>query len=243
MALSDDILGSWWLNNNFTDASGNNNPIINSNITFDAINQILGSACGDFNGVNSRGTVPTINGTDVNGSFTVSMWINLNTLSAFDTFMGLGITTAGQHGFSFDGSNTANGLRIFIYDNGGTTDTITVANALLGLTGTWVNIGCTLDIDANTLKIYKSGVPIGSKVSTIEGIRNTAFNLRVGSISTVRFTDGLIDSPLFIERAWSDAEHLEYYNAGIGMELPTNGVILPLRGLGRGLNRGLGRGL
>jgi hypothetical protein len=196
--LSYPTSGTTW-----TDLSGNNNngTLINGP-TFNPNN--LGSIV--FDGVDDYASVPYTTNFDatVNG-ITLNTWVyNNNSSGGWKAVIqrNRNGTLAAVYGIW---RSTSNGWQ-FRLGSGGVDSTINITNAT---TGIWVNL--TLTYNKTTLIAYINGVNVGT--NTPIGYVNDTQNLLIGDAGVSEYFKGGIASTQIYNRALSQSEILQNYNA------------------------------
>ncbi|MDB4545369.1 LamG domain-containing protein, partial [bacterium] len=149
-----------------TDAEGNYDANSSPNVTY-ASGYINKAAV--FNGSSSLISLPT--GVDRNNNFTLSFWVNFDTLSDYDSLITL------QINYRVYVNAMANGSLDF---KGGNTTLST--NAGVVATGNWYNIVCTKSstlVGGKATIIYVNGVEVASNnnTSNADGASDTGLNL------------------------------------------------------------------
>ena len=124
---------------------------------------------GIFNGTSSVISLPT--GVDKNNNFTLSFWVNFDTLSDYDSLITLQLNYRIYTNAMSDG-------RLFFYD--GNTTLSTSAGAVA--TGNWYNIVVTKSstlVNGKGMIIYVNGVDVANNSVTANAINNTSTGLNL----------------------------------------------------------------
>ena len=191
---------------NATDAEGNYSSTTLPNVTF-ATGYIDKAAV--FNGSSSLISLPT--GVDRNNNFTLSFWVNFDTLSDYDSLITL------QINYRVYVNAMANGSLDF---KGGETTLST--NAGVVTTGNWYNIVCTKSstlVGGKATIIYVNGVEVASNnnTSNAPAANDTGLNL-LGAYNANAaggnffYLDGKLDQVRIFNRALDDGEVTALYN-------------------------------
>ncbi len=158
--------------------------------TTDSVTSPLGRAI-DFNGSNSCISVPAF---DVGTKFTISVWMNMNSVSQIRSLISN----------SEDGSDT-NGFRFFVNSNGssdrkvwletgngqgGTNSVTTASNAIL--TQRWEHVAVIVDRTTSTAAVMIDGA-ISATDMSIRNDFTTTLSLEIGRMKTNNVFDGLLD--------------------------------------------------
>ena len=190
---------------NANDAEGNYNGTA-SNVTF-ATGYIDKAAV--FNGSSSLISLPT--GVDKNNNFTLSFWVNFDTLSDYDSLITL------QINYRVYVNAMANGSLDF---KGGANTLSTSAGVVA--TGNWYNIVCTKSstlVGGKAAIIYVNGVEVASNndAANASGASDTGLNL-LGAYNANAaggnffYLDGKLDQVRIFNRALDDGEVTALYN-------------------------------
>jgi hypothetical protein len=146
--------------NTSADISGNGNTLNLSGPTWTAGHSGFGLS---FDGILDDAIAPASSSFDIAGSFTISSWINPNSITSpgdlTQSIMVKGTGATANYGLR----QVMDEVSCFFYSSGVLKDHITT-NANLTV-GAWHNISCTLDDTANTLTIFKDGAIIFGPVS------------------------------------------------------------------------------
>ena len=189
-----------------TDAEGNYDANSSPNVTY-ASGYINKAAV--FNGSSSLISLPT--GVDRNNNFTLSFWVNFDTLSDYYSLITL------QINYRVYVNAMANGSLDF---KGGNTTLST--NAGVVATGNWYNIVCTKSstlVGGKATIIYVNGVEVASNnnTSNADGASDTGLNL-LGAYNANAaggnffYLDGKLDQVRIFNRVLDDGEVTALYN-------------------------------
>ena len=141
---------------------------LDSNANDSALSGYIGQG-GIFNGTSSVISLPT--GVDKNNNFTLSFWVNFDTLSDYDSLITLQLNYRIYTNAMSDG-------RLFFYD--GNTTLSTSAGAVA--TGNWYNIVVTKSstlVNGKGMIIYVNGVDVANNSVTANAINNTSTGLNL----------------------------------------------------------------
>ena len=237
MALTDNLIAVWRMNNDWQDSWGTNEGTAYGAI-FDATIKKLGSHAGSFDGVDDWISIAGGGSLDIGaGDFTVQAWVYTTQV-------------ANQGLVTWDKENEI--IKLYIY---GSKFYFDVRDAQLDLaeavsattisTSTWYHVVGVRQ--GTTVKIYVNGVMEGSATNASLGNVSTTgdhwhLGVTVNGIDThVNWFKGRLDEVAIAGRAWQQADVDESYNNGAGIELGAISRLLHERTL-RGVNRGIVRG-
>ena len=162
----------------------------------------------NFNGSSSYITLPT--GVDKNNNFTLSFWVNFNTLSDYDSLITLQLNYRIYTNAMSDG-------RLFFYD--GNTTLSTSAGAVA--TGNWYNIVVTKSstlVNGKGMIIYVNGVDVANNSVTANAINNTSAGLNLlGAYNASPggnyfYLDGNVDQVRIFSSALAAGDVEDLYN-------------------------------
>jgi hypothetical protein len=167
---------------------------------------------------------------------TFSIWINLSSLSSFQTFFGQDTSEAITRGrFYFQKTGiTGEGLiqnivNFSIVLSNGSIVSVNAINPIQ--TNVWYNYSAVLT--TTTISLYENGILQNTvSDSNVFLTPNTTITLNAGYFNNtvVDFTSGKSSSFLIYNRALSAQEVLQNYNAGLQRFIPTDGMKLYLDG-------------
>jgi len=190
-------------------ASANSTSV--TDIALDTSNQILGSACLEFNGTSSFAVLPNTLDTIFSGDFSFGIWIFVNDVSATNVTV---INKPAQsswispyHSFTIN----QNGANFEFATNDGSTYVV-LSNATGGLGWHWVLV--ERKISTNRFYFYvDNDTPVESTITPTFGTQtfmlgNTAYNSR--------FWSSDLDDTFFATRLLTSAERISIYNSGSG---------------------------
>jgi hypothetical protein len=217
MALTDNILAYWNLNNNgsggvsLVDSTGNGNTLTNNDGVTLGTGIIAGDAVFDPILTNSL-TTPITVGSD----FSISAWVNV---TAFDG----GIAVLGSSTDSTAPAIIAGAPDTYFFygNNGGDCNPATPASPLS--TGTWNHIVGTVSSSTSTCRYYVNGTLISD--DTFTGLGNfTEIQLGAYFARSLLTFNGQLDEVGVWDRALTGAEVTQLYNGGIGLTYPFNAL-------------------
>jgi hypothetical protein len=200
------LVGWWPFNGNANDESGNgNNGTVNgATLTTDRFGNA--NKAYSFDGVNDYIEVSDNNSLDINGSITISVWINPTTLGSYRLVDKVSVNFGGAYGFDFSSSSlTPNNIDRLRYLNGGE------QSLPFGLT-TNQNFNIIVVYNQIDLKYYINGVLNNSIPKT--GLANNNNNpLRFGANSLLNgnWFNGVLDDIGIWNRALSQQEISDLY--------------------------------
>ena len=239
MALTDNLISVWHMNNNWQDSWGTNHGTAYGAI-FDATVKKLGSHAGSFDGVDDYIYIPASASLDIgSGNFTIQAWINISQAGTEKDIV------------IMDDNNdvirlyitTGNLVKFVARDSGN--DAATASSTTTISIDTWYHIVGVRE--GTTVRIYVNGVLENSATNAALGnvITTDHWHIGVGVNGTdthARWFKGRLDEVAVAGRVWQQADVTESYNGGAGIEL---GAILQRlhERTSRGVNRGLGRGM
>jgi len=159
------------------------------------------------------------NGT-TDSPFSVSFWAKLNSVSGTQPFLSKDTTNPNREWAISIFSDSSNGVRIFLKNQGGDTQqSIDSSTALT--TGVWYHITTTYDgrggsNAADGLSIYINGIldtPTNISKGTYTAMSNTTAPVYIGKYSSSEI-NGKIDETAIWNTALTEAQVLEIYNNG-----------------------------
>lgn len=214
MALTDNILRYWKLDNSITDSVASQN--LSTTNTFYTTGKIYQGI--DYNGTNAFSSLPVT--APENGSYTVALWAKWDSLNAAycynNNYNGTTVSAVGLK----TASGTIKGIG---FTNGAGGGEFSVDSSVTPTIGTWYHIAITFlyDVTATNrvLKIYINGSYIASASPTggiTPGVGNAYYLGRTGST----YFDGIIDEVGIWTRDLSASEISELYNSGFGLQYP-----------------------
>ena len=209
MALTDNILSYWKLDNSMADELNANNGtdsgtadvagIINRGRDFEQSES-------DYIDVGSA----TIDLTD--GDFTINAWIYLETIAGVAGGTGiLAGTTTNAYGFYINDDGKLTLGKIGINE--------TISN-LTCSTGAWIMATIVYDGVNNQLRFYKNATADGSNPFSYSSTFNAGITYRIGCVGASGYQDGIIDEVGVWTRVLSATEITELYNSGAGLTYP-----------------------
>jgi len=216
MAIIDNLISYWKLDEssgNAADSHGSN-TLTNNNTTPFVAGKINNAA--DLERTSSQDfsrASPT--GTRFTGSFSLSIWVNTESLTGDMGILGDNDRSAPK-GYMLRYVTASNQLQ-FIYSNAGT-DYSTVKAAML-TNATWVHIVGTHNAATDTDVLYVNGTAQTTNTSRTVDPEASAIDFKIGDINTDQF-DGLVDEAGVWGKALTAAEVTSLYNGGAGLAYP-----------------------
>ena len=220
--LNNGLLAAWNFNSNGLDSQGSNDltPV---GVTFDTVNQHLGSACADFDGNDyfTGGAIFPFSSTD---SFSFAKWVNVTDRTQFMPIISRR-NDSGHNGYIFSiGGFSGVGEILVGYQKD-------ISNRLLRRSGgiisnnTWMLVGGSYDGSKTIggMHTYISGVlDDGATIAngTITDADYTGIDFEVGKDLGVFFYEDLADTLAVWGRVLNADEWLALDNGGAGIELP-----------------------
>ena len=177
-----------------------------SNVNFNVQGKYGNAA--EFNGSSSFISLPT--GVDKNNNFTLSFWVNFNTLSDYDSLITLQLNYRIYTNAMSDG-------RLFFYDGNTTLST----SAGVVATGNWYNIVVTKSstlVNGKGMIIYVNGVDVANNSVTDNAINNTSAGLNLlGAYNSSPggnyfYLDGKLDQVRIFNSALDSTQVASLYN-------------------------------
>ena len=209
----DGLVGWWPADGNAHDIVRGNNGTVNG-VTF-AVGQV-GDAF-SFNGVNGRITLPDAENLRFTGSFTIEMWINIESIppypgnyilmrgddrASLDPY-GVGITPEGKLGFEVTSETSSTSIHANVES------------------GRFTHIAATLDSTSGSMRLYVDGVLGAETITNVRPFRDLDSNLNAGiGIGNTPYSSfnfpfhGLIDEVSMYSRALSAQEISAIFSAG-----------------------------
>ena len=173
------------------------------------------------------------NGT-TDSPFSVSFWTKLNSVTGTQPFLSKDTTSPNREWAISIFSDSSNGVRIFLKDQGGNNQqSIDSSTALT--TGVWYHITTTYDgrggsDAADGLSIYINGsldTPTNIAKATYTAMSNTTAPVYIGKYSTSEI-NGKIDETAIFNTELTSAQVLEIYNNGRPKDLTTFSGTAPI---------------
>lgn len=230
MALIDDVIAIWHNNGDGLDSSGNDHTIVYTGGSFNTVDQKLGSACTDLDGIDDFGTVADADDLDgFTSGMSLSMWVKRDNIDAFTYLLTKWITSGNQRSWwcTFNASNqivfqvSSNGT-----ETGSTVDIATTINSFTS-TSDFYHLVFVWE-SGQRLKVYVDNV---DESTTTAGIPQSSVHTGTSDIimgrhptASVVFFPGLMDEVVLWNRDLSVAEVAELWNGGTGIEV---GVFTP----------------
>jgi hypothetical protein len=165
------------------------------------------------------------------GNFSISAWINLNTVSGNQCIMS---------NLSFVSPNVSNGwlfvmrnnrIQLEFYKNNNTYNGLQSSSTFS--TSTWYHI-TVVRVASQSTKLYINGVLDSSNTSTYNPTYASTIPIpssigawKYDATNTSQFTNGKIDALNVWDKALTDNEVLSLYNEGTGAEYPFSSQLLP----------------
>jgi len=202
------------------DSTPNNNDLTDNNTVSYATGIISNGA--DFERSNSEYlsiTDASQTGLDLTNDFSVSMWINPESLSSGieNNLVGKYANASNQRSYTFSYYPNTTIFRMYNSSNG-----INVSNADISYslsTGTWYHVVGVYDASAGSIQVYVNG----SSVSTATGLNTSIYNssapFHVGYIADLgtSYWDGIIDELSIWNTTLSGSDITSLYNSGTGL--------------------------
>ena len=219
MALTDNLIASWHMNNDWTDSAGSNDGSA-TGATFDAVNQKLGSACGNFDGIDDFVNIGDTSDVDFGASdFSIAIWVKRAENGRTQQFIAKdagGIDR--QFLMNFQVANTI----LLFYWKSDDTAVFQATNATIADTNWHMIVGQKI---GGVFKIWIDNVDqaMGALTGSHGTMKASSADLHLGSRQTVGFEGyykGLQDAGAVWSRGISSAEIAELWNGGAGIELP-----------------------
>jgi hypothetical protein len=211
MALTDNILAYWNLNDNgsggvsLVDSTGNSNTLTNSNNVTSGLGIIAGGAV--FNGTNN---LANINFTPAVDAYSISIWVNNSVITGGNpTVCG---SNNNQWGIYYDSSTGYNLTGFYPYN-------ISLYQPVQ--TNTWYHYALVVDNINNVVSGYINGQLINT--DTAQNIPLSAIVLGAQGFNypnVGQFINGTIDEVGIWSRALSAIEIFDLYNGGQGITYP-----------------------
>jgi len=199
-------MANYHFNSDVLDSSDNGFNGTPTAITYDTTAPKLGSASAIFNGTSSIVTIPDDPLLDFTTDYTIALWVNHTALSGtYDTFL-----AKGAGGYAVGALSTG----IVYFGLEGVSDTSSVT--ALG-TGTWTCVICIHT--AGTNFIYIGDPTTADSSGAHADATANANSLVLGKGPTSGFFNGEMDEVTLWNRALTQAERLDYWNAGAGREV------------------------
>lgn len=213
MALIDNVLAYWKLDEssgNAADSSGNGYTLTNNGSTSYGTGKINNGIDFGTTNTNKYLSATLIDPDSYNSGFSISFWVNFNSLSSDQyafSFNDLG--WGGVHFRAISSTDTR-----FRFGNGVTSDGGETAYASSWSTGTWYHITMTHSATAN--KYYVNGSQVATDTTNVTLANNgTTFN-----IGGVIYSKAIVDEFGIWGKELSSTEVTELYNSGNGLQYP-----------------------
>ena len=178
----------------------------------------------DLNGSSDYINVGNDSSFDVT-SFSVSMWVKPNTLTAFNTYFSKEGSSAGTTSFQIDTpSGQPNQIRLFVYDSAGGARTINSSTIMV--TDQWQHIVAIYNSGVEEV-IYHNGTEVGQGASGGTGIRTTTTDVIIGATDVPgRYFDGKVQDVRFYNDALT-ADEVNYIltNGELGTDPTTTNLV------------------
>jgi len=215
MALTDNILGYWKLDNNSNDATGNGNNGTDTAMTYNTTHAKINQSA-TFNGTSSRISLPT--SMHPTTACTCTAWVYSDNYTAGNIHI-LAQT---------DGSSAATSSYLFLVSASGGKPYIDIAQAIdhtfthsTGLTNSTMYFlafrydGTNMSISINAASKESSGL-----TGNINSVTQGCYIGSYGSYAQYTPSGTYIDEIGFWSRSLSDAEVTSLYNSGAGFAYP-----------------------
>jgi hypothetical protein len=176
-------------------------------------------------------------GMEPTGDFSISAWVNIDSVPGSEIEIISKTNTASQRSFNFGilGSGDGYGLKLFISGNGATTTRVqgTSSAAIVGTgdVGKWRHLVAVYNEAAATVTMYKSGSSVGvtmNNAGTVTSVFNSSSPVIIGGLGTTgtptALFDGSIDEVGFWSKALTSTEVTDLYNAGAGLPYLSTGA-------------------
>ena len=221
MALTDELVSVWHMNNDWTDSFGNNDGSP-SGVTFDASEKKLGSHAGYFDGVDDYtlfGADSSLKPTD---AFSISMWFR-------NEFTGAGLLMASRAN-----SSATTGYLLFFGQNqlyfltsttGSSWTTVFTSDSTL-LSNTWYHMVVTWE--SGSQKMYLDNVLQSNSGNASGSLVYDSGEIHIGANYPDLTSDykGQMDELIFWNRALDAEDVAELWNSGDGIEIGVEEGIL-----------------
>ena len=224
MALIDNLIDSYHMNGDWLDSVGSNDGIP-TGATFDTVNKKLGSASGNFDGIDDFVDIGSSLGAALGFDMSISCWVRFTALSGNNTVVIGSRNGAANLGFEVGALNDG---KIILQSFG---------SSSLGYRFGTSNVGdnsfhhAVAVRDGINYYIYIDGSREDGTFQTLAGSTASPANTFIGdSDAPGNLFKGQIDEINIWDRALSASEVTELWNGGAGIELPAaivagNGVI------------------
>ena len=232
MALTDNLISVWHMNNAWTDSIGSNHGTATGAIF--STSSKLGSHAGSFDGIDDYVTIANEGNFDfeINTPFSIALWMKSS-------------TTAGDFVFVNKRPNDFGGYFVMGYIPSGTARKFLLQ--LMGGNTTYkYKYGATTINDGQwrlCIATYDGSNTLAGMKLYVDGTLETTTDVEAGGISTMlnnqpiwigkrpswndQFFNGSMDEGAVWSRAITAAEVTELWNGGAGMEIGT-GVVIPV---------------
>jgi hypothetical protein len=201
----DHLWGSYPLNGNSLDVSGNNHNLLNiNNVAFSTNRFNQSNSCASFTGNNFL----TCNGLPDYDTLSVSTWININTAQFSLIFASGWLCCNGYSAYIFDGIGGAGYLLSVV--TGGISGMVTGSTYQLDI-NRWYNI--VLVKESNKFSLYCNGI--------FQSSGNSSYSTPADSVIFGEAFNGKIDDIRVYNRALNQAEITALYNENLCYETIT----------------------
>lgn len=214
MALIDNILAYWKLDDNYNDEGGssltltaNASPTFATGIINNGSDLELSSS--QYLSRATSSLYPSL-------PFSVNMWVKFESTPNGQTLIAKGASTGGQ--FRYRMFVRTGGIRAGVHNSSASHRTVDSSSSVT--TGVWIML--TLVADGTDLRLYWNGTEEGTP-SALTTLNNTAEQpLHLGSISFAEsgFLDGVVDEVGIWDKGLTSSEVTELYNSGSGLTYP-----------------------
>jgi hypothetical protein len=205
-------MSGYWKLEDLEDSTPGNHDLTNYTATSGVAGKI--GNCYSFDG-NDYMTLAHVPNSTSNGNYTVRFWVYFDVLNATDQII------LGAHNGQWDPLIQTYNTSKLVFQWANSYYVITNASTIA--TGGWYHVVCTYDHAATGAqgKLYLNGSKITSfSASAYGGRGNGAISTVIGKnpIAANSYFKGKLDELMFASRTWSDAEILEDYNGGAGLQ-------------------------
>lgn len=218
MALTDNLISYWKLDEASGDAldSHGSNDLTESSGTIASATGIIGN-CRDFElGDTEWFDLPSNSDVSMGDiDFTISCWVNLESLAAVYTFVGKDTGAAPNREYLVEYTNSASRFRFGVFDaaTGASFNSVNANNLGAPSASVWYFIVCWHDSVSNTINIQVNNGTPNSQAHTT-GVRAGAAAFRFGARGdgTSIMNDGLLDEVGLWKRILTSDERTALYN-------------------------------
>lgn len=225
MALEDGLIASYHMNNDWFDSAGSNDGTP-AGATFDTVNKKLGSAAGNFDGIDDYADVGSALSSVIANDMSISLWFRGVTDSTNRMVFG-SRGGVGDLGVEVGVLNTALGSKAFIQVFGASD-----SGSRLGISNVRDNSFHHIVVvrDGINFYIYVDDSREDGVLNTMTGSASTTSNTFIGkSEASAGMGKGQLDEINIWDRAISASEVSELWNGGAGIEIPVVAGIVILR--------------